>query len=424
MLQTVDDYPFKSVALGSTRANLTGLWRYWRPFYQTKRAPCDASCPVGNQVVDYIQTALEGHWRQAANTLRAENPLPAVTGRRCHRPCELACNRRRVDERIAIHDIEAVLAEIEYEWPCFPTHEQPRDVAVMGSGPAELSFAHFMALLHHRVKLFEAASALGGPLRGGAQARHLPEAILDAEIERVIAGRIQVQHGPANFDDLKAGYDVVFGLQATDQLALYVSGPEGEVPGPARPVDAPLGDGTRQDTTIQTPLRVSEAIGYAKWAALLLDAGWRGLDPSDTMARIQVGGSSRIVSALKYLALLTGGDIRRSEEVVTFDKLRIEMLDSGAAPKRGTDPQAVPLAATGHADSTDVGRVMLEAARCLSCGRCNQCDNCWIYCPDAVISRDKGLYQIDYDYCKGCSLCASVCPRAVISIIEEEKWSG
>jgi 2-oxoacid:acceptor oxidoreductase delta subunit (pyruvate/2-ketoisovalerate family) len=67
---------------------------------------------------------------------------------------------------------------------------------------------------------------------------------------------------------------------------------------------------------------------------------------------------------------------------------------------------------------------MLEAARCLSCGRCNQCDNCWIYCPDAVISRDKGLYQIDYDYCKGCSLCASVCPRAVISIIEEEKWSG
>jgi 2-oxoacid:acceptor oxidoreductase delta subunit (pyruvate/2-ketoisovalerate family) len=410
--------------LGSTRANLTGLWRYWRSYYQTKRAPCDAACPVGNQVVDYIQTALQGHWRQAANTLRAENPLPAVTGRRCHRPCEVACNRRQVDERIAIHDVESVLAEIEFEWPCFPAGERSYPVAVLGSGPAELAFAHFMALLHHRVTLFEPAAALGGPLRGGAHARHLPEAILDTEIMRVVAGRMQVEHGPVSFDDLKAGHDVVFGLQAPDRPALYVSGPAGQLPGPGRPGEAPMAGGAHEDTTLQTPLRVSEAIGYAKWAALLLDAEWRGLHPGDTMSRILVGGSSRIVSALKYHALLTGGDVRRTEEVVTFDKLNIEMLDSGATPKRLPEPYAAPLAAGSHAATADVERVAIEAARCLSCGRCNECDNCWIYCPDAVISRDEGVYRIDYDYCKGCSLCASVCPRAVISIIEEEKWSG
>lgn len=64
-----------------------------------------------------------------------------------------------------------------------------------------------------------------------------------------------------------------------------------------------------------------------------------------------------------------------------------------------------------------------EASRCFSCGTCNGCDTCWLYCPDVAISRrDHTDYQVNYDYCKGCGVCAEECPREAISIEEELKW--
>lgn len=425
-LEALEDYPYKSVALASTRANLTGLWRYWRPYYQTKRAPCDAACPVGNQVVDYIQTVVDGHWQKAANVLRSENPLPAVTGRVCHRPCELSCNRRQYDQRIAIHDIEAVLAEVQFEPLRFPPTPMPRAVAVVGSGPAELAFAFFMASLHHTVTLFETAEALGGRLRVGPQARHLPSGLLDAEIERIVAGRITVQHTVVSVEELKARFEGIFGgLQSPEELMLILPG--GQDRSPDEPIGFPdigVNEVAQPTLPIRAPLRVSEAIGYGKWVALLLDSYWRGLNPADTLSHIQVAGNPRIVSALKYLALLTDHPLQRSEEVVTYDKLQLDMLESPSSWDPALVTEAEGLLTSRWATRDDLQRVLSEAHRCFSCGRCNHCDNCWVYCPDAVISRSEGRYEIDYDYCKGCLLCAAVCPRRVISVIEEEKWNG
>ncbi|MBC7231095.1 MAG: 4Fe-4S binding protein [Actinobacteria bacterium] len=52
--------------------------------------------------------------------------------------------------------------------------------------------------------------------------------------------------------------------------------------------------------------------------------------------------------------------------------------------------------------------------------RCNKCLLCWIYCPEACISKD---IRIDYDYCKGCGICAEECPRGAIAMVKEEKRS-
>ncbi len=51
-----------------------------------------------------------------------------------------------------------------------------------------------------------------------------------------------------------------------------------------------------------------------------------------------------------------------------------------------------------------------EARRCLSCGVCFMCDNCWHFCPDAAVIKKAGGYGIDDDYCKGCGICAQECP--------------
>jgi 2-oxoacid:acceptor oxidoreductase delta subunit (pyruvate/2-ketoisovalerate family) len=64
-----------------------------------------------------------------------------------------------------------------------------------------------------------------------------------------------------------------------------------------------------------------------------------------------------------------------------------------------------------------------EAERCFSCGTCNQCENCYLFCPDAsILKRNETLsHQVDYDFCKGCGICFVECPRRAISLEEEAR---
>jgi len=62
-----------------------------------------------------------------------------------------------------------------------------------------------------------------------------------------------------------------------------------------------------------------------------------------------------------------------------------------------------------------------ESERCFSCGVCNFCDNCWVFCPDISVIKKNSRYEFNYDYCKGCGICALECPRNVISLQEEKK---
>jgi NADPH-dependent glutamate synthase beta subunit-like oxidoreductase len=62
----------------------------------------------------------------------------------------------------------------------------------------------------------------------------------------------------------------------------------------------------------------------------------------------------------------------------------------------------------------------VEAARCLSCGLCDACGNCQVFCPDAAVSRVEGGFAIDYAHCKGCGICVAECPRGAMALVAEE----
>jgi len=66
--------------------------------------------------------------------------------------------------------------------------------------------------------------------------------------------------------------------------------------------------------------------------------------------------------------------------------------------------------------------ILAEAQRCFSCGLCFNCGNCYMYCPDNAVKKSKttGLYEFDYDFCKGCGLCSKECPCHYIQMTLEK----
>jgi NADPH-dependent glutamate synthase beta subunit-like oxidoreductase len=114
----------------------------------------------------------------------------------------------------------------------------------------------------------------------------------------------------------------------------------------------------------------------------------------------------------------------RERELATFDKLntwyyadapRTIQPKLETARRRETFEEVV--------GGLDDGNALFEARRCLSCGACFSCDNCYGVCPDnAVIKRGEPgeLYEIDLDYCKGCGMCVAECPSGAIRMVPEE----
>jgi 2-oxoacid:acceptor oxidoreductase delta subunit (pyruvate/2-ketoisovalerate family) len=179
----------------STLVNQTGSWKYIMPRYEDRVAPCNAGCPVGIDIEGYMYLIGQARLQEAADLLVRENPMPAVTGRVCHHPCEDSCNRASLDEAVAIHSVERRLGDMILAAPPPPAPERTRTetVAVIGSGPAGLSCACFLTRMGYGVTVFEAAAEAGGMLRMGIPEYRLPRAILDRQIERIQAAGIDLR---------------------------------------------------------------------------------------------------------------------------------------------------------------------------------------------------------------------------------------
>ncbi len=150
---------------------------------------CVTGCPVNINIPGFIKNIERGDFHAAAVVLKETSALPAVCGRVCpqEKQCESRCIYHKMKkEPVAIGYLERFAADTERlsGKTSLPAMEAPKGVkvAVVGSGPAGLSFAGDMAKRGYDVTVFEALHEIGGVLKYGIPEFRLPNAVVDVEI--------------------------------------------------------------------------------------------------------------------------------------------------------------------------------------------------------------------------------------------------
>ena len=125
-------------------------------------APCHEACPAGVDVQGYIAMINRGMVHEAVRIIKETNPLPAICGRVCVRPCELACRRNLVEgvgvgiDYLKRYASDADMNSMDRFMP-IPRPSTGKKVAVIGAGPGGLTAAYYLALDGHQADIFEAS---------------------------------------------------------------------------------------------------------------------------------------------------------------------------------------------------------------------------------------------------------------------------
>jgi NADPH-dependent glutamate synthase beta subunit-like oxidoreductase len=198
-------------------------------------SPCMAHCPAHMNVQGYVRLVAQGKFAEALRIMKEDNPFPAICGRVCDHPCESYCSRGEIDQPVAINMIKRFVADMDLDaqtryLPAIRTRYE-KQVAVIGSGPAGLSCAYFLAKKGYRVSVFERSPQLGGMLTAGIPSYRLPRDLVEAEIQIIrdmgVVMKTNIELGKdTTIEQLRLeGYKAFFlGIGAQECKSLEVEG--------------------------------------------------------------------------------------------------------------------------------------------------------------------------------------------------------
>lgn len=181
-----------------------------------EEAPCKHACPAGADVPRYIRLIAEGKFDEALAVIRERIPFALICGYVCFHPCEANCQRSDMGGPVAIKALKRFVAEgrssASIKEPAV-AQSTGKSVAVVGSGPAGLTAAYYLAKLGHAVTVFEALPEPGGMMLACIPRYRLPKNVLDSEmgIVRQVGVNIKTNTRVESLDSLfEQGYDAIF----------------------------------------------------------------------------------------------------------------------------------------------------------------------------------------------------------------------
>jgi NADH-quinone oxidoreductase subunit F len=183
-------------------------------------APCQSACPVGTEAWRYVAHIAACEYEKAYDVIRKANPFPSVCGRVCHHPCEERCRagvsggspvairalKRFITDRID----PATYQPYRESW----TDGEPPRIAIVGSGPAGLTTAHYLSLKGCKVTIFEAEDTPGGMLYCAIPSYRLPREVIKREIDCLLDENITLQCNTALGRDISVDGLLEDGYQA------------------------------------------------------------------------------------------------------------------------------------------------------------------------------------------------------------------
>ena len=190
-------------------------------------SPCENSCPLHMNIPGFLQLLKEDRLDDAFELVILDNPLPASTGRVCQHPCENRCRRKTVDSAINMREVHRYIADTIFEKT---TAEKilkrlskrkmaatGKRIGIVGSGPAGLSAAFYLALLGHSVTVYESAEEPGGMLRYALPDYRLPTETLECELALIRGVGVKFVCNTA------LGRDITLEKLANDNDAVYLA---------------------------------------------------------------------------------------------------------------------------------------------------------------------------------------------------------
>ena len=184
-------------------------------------APCRTTCPLSQDVPEYLRAIASADFDAAARVIRDDNAMAATLGRACNHACETTCVRSQFDQPLAIRELKR--AALEYgKDPALAGGaggSPAKKVAIVGAGPCGLSTASFLRAAGVEVDIYDAAPAPGGMAAQTLPAyRALPE-LVEADADRLAAAGVRFHYGQAAGRDFALA-DLLAGAAPADAVVI------------------------------------------------------------------------------------------------------------------------------------------------------------------------------------------------------------
>jgi glutamate synthase (NADPH/NADH) small chain len=182
---------------------------------------CTATCPAHMGIPDYIKAIRNNDLEEGLRILYDTNPLPEVCGRICTHRCESVCSLGHNGEAISIRWLKRYIADqipsekykeiLEAE----QSKKNGKKIAIVGSGPAGLSAAHYLSQMGYDCVIFEALPQAGGMMRYGIPEYRLPYDQLDKDIDYILSLGIEIKYNcrigeDISLKELEESYNAVY----------------------------------------------------------------------------------------------------------------------------------------------------------------------------------------------------------------------